>query len=94
MSQQALDKFLTSGAEAVGGVLYLNRVAVGKFEAEGFVLTEAGQATAQQLEPAVAPVDIAEKAAEPTGRKGRSGRPAVQEDLVAQNSDILAGLGE
>lgn len=92
MSQQALDKFLTSGAEAVGGVLYLNRVAVGKFEADGFVLTEAGHATADAV---AAPTDTTEKPAETTGRKGRSVvKAAVQEDLVAQNSDILAGLGE
>lgn len=37
------EKLVSLGAEAVGGIVYLNRVKVGSFESDGFQLTEDGR---------------------------------------------------
>lgn len=61
-----VEKLLADGAEVVGGVVFLNRVALGSFQPEGFVLNEAGKAHFQTETV----VDVVEEAAEPA-RRGR-----------------------
>ena len=45
----SLDLFMQCGAEAIGGVLYYKRQPVGRFEEDGFVMSDEGQAVAANL---------------------------------------------
>ena len=96
MSQKALEKFLKDGAEAVGGVVYLNREAVGTYEKDGFVLTEAGERAFAGGTSEAAPDESVEKAATP--KKPKAAKPAADDTPPADpaktdaNKDILADL--
>lgn len=57
----SVEKLVAAGAQHIMGRLYLNRVSMGSFEAEGFRYTEAGErwlaADAEASKAAEAPVE-------------------------------------
>lgn len=58
----SFEKLTALGAESVAGTVYLNKVEVARFGAEGCVLNEAGEAA---LAEAATPVKASRKKAEP-----------------------------
>lgn len=86
-----LDKLIDLGAEAVGGVVYLNRVNMGSFTAEGFVLSEAGQ-TYFQASAEPEPVEAVEPAA--PKRKAKAKVEAVEPGAPEITAEELSGLDD
>ena len=62
----SLELFMQHGAEAVGGVVYYKRSPVGRFESEGFVMSDEGLAVATALAAENKPAAKAKPAAKPT----------------------------
>lgn len=63
------EKLKAIGAEVVGGVVYHQRVAVGKFGEDGLVLTEAGQTLLNAAPKEDAPAEG--KAAKPAAKAAK-----------------------
>lgn len=86
----SLEKLIEAGAQAVGGVVYLNNVAMGSFQPEGFALNDAGKAhfqTEEAVSPAPAPAPA------PRARKQAAAAPApVQDQTPAADASGLEDL--
>ena len=91
------EKLVSLGAEAVGGIVYLNRVKVGSFESDGFQLTEEGRKAVVEvvgsakgtIDGKAVQVDVVDIPAR-TPRKPKGTVPAA-EASPAQADDSLAG---
>lgn len=82
----SLEKLIEAGGAAVGGVVYVGRVAMGSFTADGFVLTESGKTflgaeNAPAEPPAVQPSRSRKKAAAEEVAKPEAPAEDAQDNL-------------